>query len=83
MKVILNFAISTLLLISAASLLAETPDSGTSAPADYSTPAEPGSGSGTVAATIEVDNYTYLRLAESDTWVAVSNKDVAIGDEVK
>lgn len=40
------------------------------------------SGTGTVAETIDVDNYIYLRLEESEVWVASGPVQVVVGDRI-
>lgn len=40
------------------------------------------SGAGTVAETIDVDEYLYVRLAENDNWLAAAPTDISVGDKV-
>jgi hypothetical protein len=42
-----------------------------------------GSGSGTVAETILVESYVYVRLEEDGTWLAAAPTPVAVGDKVE
>jgi hypothetical protein len=45
--------------------------------------ADTGSNSGTVAETIDAGGYTYLRIKESDTWIATSTMEVSEGAQVE
>jgi len=45
--------------------------------------ADTGSNSGTVAETIDAGGYTYLRIEESDTWIATSTMEVSEGAQVE
>jgi hypothetical protein len=45
--------------------------------------ADAGSNSGTVAETIDAGGYTYLRIEESDTWIATSTMEVSRGARVE
>jgi len=43
----------------------------------------PGSGAGTVAETMDVDNYVYIRLEENGAWLATSPVAVGVGDRIE
>ncbi|MCU7845728.1 MAG: hypothetical protein KZQ93_18005 [Candidatus Thiodiazotropha sp. (ex Monitilora ramsayi)] len=43
---------------------------------------DPGSGTGVIAESINVGNYTYLRLTEPDIWLATSHLEANDGDRV-
>jgi len=45
--------------------------------------ADTGSNSGTVAETIDAGGYTYLRIKESDTWIATSTLEVSSGAQIE
>jgi hypothetical protein len=45
--------------------------------------ADSGSNSGTVAEIIDAGGYTYLRIEESDTWIATSTMEVSQGTQVE
>jgi hypothetical protein len=45
--------------------------------------ANTGSNSGTVAETIDAGGYTYLRIKESDTWIATSTMEVSEGTQIE
>lgn len=45
--------------------------------------ADTGSNSGTVAETIDAGGYTYLRIKESDTWIATSTLEVSNGAQIE
>jgi len=45
--------------------------------------ADTGSNSGTVAETIDAGGYTYLRIKESDAWIATSTLEVSKGAQVE
>ena len=45
--------------------------------------ADPGTGTGTVAETIDAGSYIYLRLEEQDMWIATTPISVSEGDQVK
>ena len=42
----------------------------------------PTTGSGTVAELIDVDQYTYVRLAETGDWLAISQTALRVGDKI-
>jgi len=45
--------------------------------------ADTGSNGGTVAETIDAGGYTYLRIKESDTWIATSTLEVSSGAQIE
>ena len=45
--------------------------------------ADTGSNSGTVAETLDAGGYTYLRIKESDTWIATSTMEVSKGAQIE